>query len=120
MRISDWSSDVCSSDLRAPTGAHRPKSSPSGGDILSCRLTALAAYSAILAVCRERSGDGWSHVRIFAWWAVQGAAAGLSRQRLNEGLAVSRFHLPPVFLAVLRNIAPRLSFGVESDGVSVC
>src|SRR3546814_5207547 len=58
MRISDWSSDVCSSDL---------------------------------------------------WWAVQGAADGLSRQRLNEVLAVSRFHLPHVSVAMMRNIAPRLS-----------
>src|SRR3546814_19327169 len=83
--------------------------SPSGGDTLAGGRTAVAAYSAIRAVCRELAGYGWSHVRIFAWWAVQGAADGLSRQRLNEVLAVSRFHLPHVSVAMMRNIAPRLS-----------
>src|SRR3546814_9010487 len=58
MRISDWSSDVCSSDLRARRGRRGRGSSPLGTRVgRGTRADASAALPAgRLLFCRERRG----------------------------------------------------------------
>src|SRR3546814_3546472 len=62
MRISDWSSDVCSSDLQRSSGANRSPivgraASSSAGAALA---TAFAISSAIASEAAQTSLEGWA------------------------------------------------------------
>src|SRR3546814_1245322 len=53
MRISDWSSDVCSSDLRLPKVGFRSKIKAERAEVLLYKLEALAIEVIDFAVLRE-------------------------------------------------------------------
>src|SRR3546814_3671906 len=58
MRISDWSSDVCSSDLSSPAASSTPCASRSALAMSSSNTPASAQASISPGVSRGRSSDG--------------------------------------------------------------
>src|SRR3546814_13302613 len=79
MRISDWSSDVCSSDLPLPLASRTAPRWPA------------AVVAQFHGAGRQRGPDGRSHQSRFLRWRPPGAAAGYhppapAEVRLEGGL----------------------------------
>src|SRR3546814_9000129 len=88
MRISDWSSDVCSSDLRAAEPPARDRCSPPANPSAGVRSRycqeqahmkkssreALDAYYAEAGSWAKDQGDALRASRRTAWWVAGGAA----------------------------------------------
>src|SRR3546814_13186365 len=60
MRISDWSTDVCSSDLRNKDGAFQRTARFRGPDLDSATPAELVAVTARLNSTLRRLGSGWA------------------------------------------------------------
>src|SRR3546814_15498444 len=107
MRISDWSSDVCSSDLARPARARdrlgirgrpfhawpeldRDRLHLSGGDAGVARLGRGAAAGALSGCLSGARGVGAWAVQTFVAPAKAGAAAGSQGARPNAAPALER------------------------------
>src|SRR3546814_4387090 len=62
MRISDWSSDVCSSDLSRESLSHCPGTNGTPGAM--ARSLSLTASASIRAACKHKNRSQWSHSQI--------------------------------------------------------
>src|SRR3546814_15882382 len=60
MRISDWSSDVCSSDLKGIERAHRLRTDLAVDDDVG--IVALFAVECVQRSLEESDGDLWTHI----------------------------------------------------------
>src|SRR3546814_1096713 len=91
MRISDWSSDVCSSDLRSMRWAARCKAafSPRPGYGLFGIV-----QGSIYPELRKRSAEALKEIG-FDGYAVGGLAVGEGQPAMFETLDVTVPHLPP-------------------------
>src|SRR3546814_8208509 len=72
MRISDWSSDVCSSDLSAEIGAQQVKEVGQG--VMRTRLAVVMITLSIAWYNRHGPGNGM--ILFFAVWQITTAIAG--------------------------------------------
>src|SRR3546814_9829049 len=81
MRISDWSSDVCSSDLSSPASKPQPPPAPMKvlGIESSCDETGVAVYDTALAgAAGLRAHAGYSQIALHAEYG--GGVPGLARR----------------------------------------
>src|SRR3546814_8825344 len=90
MRISDWSSDVCSSDLRhcygpGPGGFRRDIDLPQGG-------IAVSGTAQMIDAVRDQAGHGADWIKIYADYHCgksPGAVPTFSQDELNAGVATA-------------------------------
>src|SRR3546814_2876117 len=85
MRISDWSSDVCSSDLNAylPTG-HQLKAWLFGGQSIPVRHALFDVEASGLATIADLFGEDRYFADADAFWAAQDAAIEARRAAIIE------------------------------------
>src|SRR3546814_15401236 len=94
MRISDWSSDVCSSDLARPDGAgeHRPRSrARSRRQARGAKTLRITLMMALIKAGHGSSVVAFSPLSPTSCWTTQsaGRAETEDRQSVGEGKRVS-------------------------------
>src|SRR3546814_16253151 len=111
MRISDWSSDVCSSDLFADKGEHTLIGEIGDGE-MALRLGLATLLGALLGVDRELRGYA-AGIRTHSLVALSACVASMSELMLFHGLNAEGPQAGP--LSVLQGFA--LAFGFICGGL---
>src|SRR3546814_3798995 len=101
MRISDWSSDVCSSDLFADKGEHTLIGEIGDGE-MALRLGLATLLGALLGVDRELRGYA-AGIRTHSLVALSACVASMSALMLYHGLHAEGSQADP--LRVIQGLA---------------
>src|SRR3546814_14075042 len=109
MRISDWSSDVCSSDLLANTARMRARAAQLGLSLRPHMKTAKSATVAILAHAGTKGPVTVSTLAEAAYFAAAGfrdilSAVPMAPQKLDQAAPIMRDH--PCDLKLLTHPIP--------------